>query len=230
MSTLLIRRRRPAGEPVVAGLHGGRHGGEIRSSPVVETIDGTARAGRICASLLEAGVTLHGVRQAVIDPDVPIADLDAIDLTADGLGTSRLGTSRLDERPATVVLGSHLVNAPDEARRLAFARLAARHLAPDGTLLLEHHPLDWAETAADLQPTPGGAVGMLEVRRDPPFVSAVSVFEVGGRVVRQPFTARVLSEQELEALLAAVGLAARRRLAATWLEAGSSRRSRSSAG
>jgi hypothetical protein len=60
---------------------------------------------------------------------------------------------------------------------------------------------------------------MVDVRRDPPFVSAVSVFDVGGRVVRQPFTARVLSEVELADALGAAGLVVVRRLSPTWLEA-----------
>ena len=60
---------------------------------------------------------------------------------------------------------------------------------------------------------------MLGVRRDPPFVSAISVYDVGGRMARQPFTARVLSEAELAAELDAVGLRVTRRLGPTWIEA-----------
>ena len=61
---------------------------------------------------------------------------------------------------------------------------------------------------------------MTRVRVEPPFVSAVSVYDVGGRVVRRPFTARVLSEPELVDALAAAGLFVRRRLSPTWLVAG----------
>jgi hypothetical protein len=60
---------------------------------------------------------------------------------------------------------------------------------------------------------------MVAVRVDPPFVSAVSVLDVGGRVVRQQFRARVLSDAELDEALAAAGLRRMRRLSATWLEA-----------
>lgn len=197
---LLIRRRRPIGEPDDAG----RHGGQRRHSPTLDVIDGTAGAGRICAALLELGISLAGVRQAVIDPDAAIEDLDAIDLGV---------------RSNVVVLGSHLINLPDDDRRSAFLRLAARQADAGGSVLVEHHPIDWAETAEPTTPTPGADVGMEEVRRHPPFVSAVSTFDIGGRYVRQPFTVRVLSEAELAEALEACGLNVTRRLGPTWLEA-----------
>ena len=197
---LLIRRRRPIGEPG----EGGRHGGERRHPQTLDVIDGTAGAGRICAALLELGIGLSGVRQAVIDADASINELDALDLGA-----------RFD----LVVLGSHLINLPDDDRRSAFLRLAARHAETGGSFLVEHHPIDWAETAEPTTPTPGADVGMEEVRRHPPFVSAVSTFDIGGRYVRQPFTARVLSDAELADALGDCGLAVSRRLGPTWLEA-----------
>ncbi|HET9851505.1 MAG TPA: hypothetical protein VFP56_03245 [Candidatus Limnocylindrales bacterium] len=200
MNVLLIRRRRPAGEPDV----GRGHGGTIGRSPTLQLLDGTTGAGRICAALLDLGVTLDGVRQAVFDASAPVEDLESIDLA---------------ERARLVVLGSHLVNAPEPERRAAFLDLAARHVELGGTLIVEHHPVDWAETAGDVEPTPGSALGMVNVRRDPPFVSAVSVFDAFGRVVRQPFRARVLSEAELVSELDSAGFAVARRLGPTWIEA-----------
>ena len=164
---------------------------------------GTSGAGRITLALSALGFSLDDVTQAVIDATMPSEELDAIDLGP-----------RFD----LIVLGSHLVNLPEELSRGGFLRLAGRHLAPAGALLIEHHPLDWATTAAATPSTPGGSQpGMVDVRRDPPFVSAVSVYDVGGRVVRQPFRAQVLSESELAAALEAAGLTVRRRLSPTWL-------------
>jgi hypothetical protein len=200
VSALLIRRRRPIGEPG----EGGRNGGGRRHSPALDVIDGTAGAGRICAALLELGIGLSGVRQAVVDADASIYDLDAIDLEA-----------RFD----LAALGSHLINLPDDDRRSAFVRLVARHVGGGGRVLVEHHPIDWAETAEPTTPTPGADVGMDEVRRHPPYVSAVSTFDIGGRYVRQPFTARVLSDAELADALGTSGLVVTRRLGPTWLEA-----------
>jgi hypothetical protein len=193
MASLLIRRRRPIDEPAGSA----------------STLDGTKGAGRIVLALAELGVEIatgHGaVRQLVVDPDTPIADLGRLDVGG---------------RFERLLLGSHLVNRPEEDVRAALLGLALRHLAPGGRVLVEHHPIDWASTAADVQPTPGGGgLGMVDVRRDPPFVSAVSVYDVGGRVVRQPFRARVLSEAELDAALAVSGLRRTRRLGPTWLEA-----------
>ena len=198
---LLIRRRRPAGEP--DGLAGAAEPGDA-GPPILQRFDGTAGAGRICAALLDLGIQVAGVRQAVLDPEASDSDFAELDL---------------DDRFDLVVLGSHLVNAPEAARRSAFLSLGARHLRERGRLIVEHHPIDWAETAADVEPTPGSAIGMVDVCRDPPFVSATSVFDAFGRVVRQPFRARVLSEAELAAELERHGLTVTRRLGPTWLEA-----------
>lgn len=177
MTALLIRRRRPIGEP--------------------------AGSGRVLHALAEFGLAHQAVTQLALDAEPRPADLDAMDVV---------------ERFDLVVLGSHLVNVPDSRVRQALLDLAHRHLAPGGSVLVEHHPLDWAETAAAVRPTPGGSdLGMDDVRRDPPFVSAVSVYDIGGHVVRQPFRARVLSDSELDEALAAAGLIRRERLAPTWL-------------
>jgi hypothetical protein len=195
VSLLLIRRRRPIGEP--ASLR-------QRGTSEVGTIDGVGGAGRIAHALLEAGIGVVAAEQLVIPADIELEQLRALDL---------------GRQFDTVVLGSHLVNLPDEDRRTGFLALAARHAERKGSLLVEHHPIDWPQTAGEVEPTPGGAVGMLEVRREPPYVSAVSVFDIGGREVRQPFTARVLSEAELADSLAAGGLLVTGRVSPTLLEA-----------
>jgi hypothetical protein len=195
-AALLIRRRRLLGESpdLVAG-----------PVPGIGSLRGTAGAGRALASLRELDLRFRTVLQAVIDPGLGVAELD------------RLDAGRLF---VFVILGSHLVNTPDEDVRRALLRASCRHLVGDCDVLVEHHPIDWAETAAPTPPTPGAEVGMRNVKRDPPFVSAVSVYDVGGREARQPFTARVLSEAELASELEAAGLFVRRRLGPSWLQAG----------
>ena len=193
---LLIRRRRPIGEPAAL---------VDLDDTGVGTVEGTAGAGRIAQALIELGYLLDSVTQAVIPTD---------------LGLDALARLDLGRRFETVVLGSHVVNLPDADRRAAFLALVRRHLADSGVVLVEHHPIDWAETAEDVRPRPGSQVGMEDVRRDPPIVSAVSVYDIGGRLVRQPFTARVLTEAELADELEASGLVVRRRLSPTWLAAG----------
>jgi len=150
VTALLIRRRRPIGEP--------------------------AGAGRVIHALADLGLPIQPVEQLALDAGLLPADLDAMDLV---------------DRFELVILGSHLVNVPVPPVRRALLRLARRHVGPGGSVLVEHHPLDWAETAASVRPTPDGSdLGMVSVRRDPPFVSAVSVYDVGGHMVRQPFRAR----------------------------------------
>jgi hypothetical protein len=183
--TLLIRRRRPTGEPA--------------------RLDGLGGAGRLSEALRALDIPIAEVAQVVIDHDGTIGELELIDL---------------GPRFEIVALGSHLVNTPDPDRRRAYLALAARHLARGGRLLVEHHPIDWAETAEPTPSVPGSTLGMVEVRRHPPFVSAVSVFDSGDHVERQPFTALVLSETDLDATLAEAGLSRRARRSPTWLEAG----------
>jgi hypothetical protein len=197
-AALLIRRRRPIGEPAEA---------DPAASPHAALLHGASGAGRILQSLTELGVPLRDLVQSLHDPESTPADLDALDV-------GRLFS--------VVILGSHLVNSSDEALRRAFLHAARRHVDGEGDVLIEHHPLDWANTAEPTQATPGAEVGMRDVRRDPPFVSAVSVYDIGGRVVRQPFRARVLADSELEAHLGAAGLFVRRRLSPTWLQAAAS--------
>jgi hypothetical protein len=204
MAALLIRRRRPIAEP--AGDHA--------------TLDGPSGAGRIVVALAELGVDLD----LDLDLDLDRERVHQLIVDADASATI-IGRLDVGRRFDVVVLGSHLVNRPEEPIRQALLGLARRHLEADGRLLIEHHPIDWATTAADVPATPEGQLGMVDVRRDPPFVSAVSVYDAGGRVVRQPFMARVLSEAELVEACAAAGLVVRGRLGPTWLRASPARSS-----
>lgn len=195
-AVLLIRRRRPIGEPGALELGG---------TPGYRLLRGASGAGRVRLALVELDVSTTTLDQAVLDLAVTVADLDALDV---------------GRRYEVVVLGSHFINSPDADLRRALLRAAGRHLVGECDVLVEHHPVDWLETAAPTSPTPGAGVGMEEVRIDPPFVSAVSTYDSGGRYARVPFTARVLSEAELDAELAGAGLVRRRRLDPTWLLAG----------
>ena len=195
MTALLIRRRRPIDEaPGLIPL----------TTPRAFRLDGTANAGRVIHALAEAGLRFPTLAQLVLD----------IDATAGALARLDLGT-----RFATVILGSHLVNTPDEHLRRALLRAATRHLVGGGALLIEHHPVDWAATAGEVTAVPGGAPGMVDIRVEPPFVSAVTVYDARTKMVRQPFTARVLSDEELRLELGLVGLGDSQRMSPTWLKA-----------
>lgn len=195
-AVLVIRRRRLLGELPNA---------EPAGSPRSAVLRGTSGAGRVLQSLSDLGRTFPSVIQSIHDAGASPEDIDALDV---------------GRRFGCVILGSHLVNVPDESLRRALLVAARRHLEAGGEVLVEHHPVDWASTAAEVRATAGGSVGMVDVQRHPPFVSAVSVYDAGGRIARQPFTARVLSEAELAAALADAGLRIRGRLGLTWLAAG----------
>jgi len=87
-------------------------------------------------------------------------------------------------------------------------------------VLIEHHDPGWAQTATDSRIELDALVlGLSDVRRHPPFVSAVARYEVEGNTFRHPFTARVLSVAEISDELARVGLRLRRGLTNGWTEA-----------
>jgi hypothetical protein len=170
------------------------------------TLDGTEGAGRIVLALAELGAEVDEPFQLVVDPDASAADLRGIDVGS---------------RFRTVAQGSHLLNLPDRGLRHAYLELTRRLVADSGAALIEHHPLDWLETAAPTSPTPGvgSQPGMEDVVIDPPFVTATSVYDIHGHEERVPFRAQVLSHPEIEAELRGVGLALARRLSPTWVEA-----------
>jgi SAM-dependent methyltransferase len=170
-----------------------------------------AGAGRVTHALAELGHRVVAVDQSpemlqwVRGAETVVADIEGLDL---------------GRRFDAVVLGSHLVNTDDDATRAAFLATCRRHVADGGVVLIEHHPADWAETARESRSERNGVVLKLtEVRRDPPFVSATSVYEVEGQTFRQSFVARVLSPEELSTELRAAGLQIRRALSPTWTEA-----------
>ena len=172
------------------------HGVLPAGAEVLELGCGT---GRIAHRLVELG---HGV-VGVDESAEMLAHLRGVEAVR-----SRIEDLRLDRRFAGVLLAAHLLNTPSDADRHALLTAAARHLATDGRLIVQWHPPAWFDTAADGQ---GGAVGSVEVSlrdvgRDGDLLSATVDYRVGDRSWSHPFTARVLTEAELNAALAAAGL------------------------
>ena len=200
----MSRADRPMAEPALTTLLIRRRRPIAEPAGDAATLDGVAGAGRIVLALAELGAGFGDIEQLIIDVEAGLARIEAL---------------QAQSTYPMVILGSHLVNRPEESMRRALLDLAVRHLAPGGQLLIEHHPIDWAENAEPTPATPGAAPGMVDVVRDPPFVSAVSVYDAGGRELRQPFTARVLSETELTHAVGAVGLRITNRLGPTWVVA-----------
>ncbi len=164
-----------------------------------EVLDLGCGTGRIAHRLVALG---HPV-VAVDESPAMLAHLTGVEAVR-----SRIEDLRLDRRFAGVLLAANLLNTPSDADRHALLAAAARHLAADGRLVVQWHPPAWFDTAADGR---GGAVGSVEVSlrdvsRDGDLLGATVDYRVGDRSWSHPFTARRLTEADLDAALATAGL------------------------
>ena len=157
-----------------------------------------AGAGRVTHALIARGLRVTAVDDSA-EMLAVIHGAETVLASIEGLALGR----RFD----AVILGSHLVNTPDDAQRLALLRAARDHVHQHGSVLLEHHASEWAQTAEEGESRAGDVtIALREVRRHPPFVSAVAEYRVDGHTFAQPFTARILSDEELAGELGLAGL------------------------
>jgi hypothetical protein len=106
-----------------------------------------------------------------------------------------------------VLLASQLINTGDR-QRAAFLATCARHVAPDGVVLIQRYDPAWG---ADPRPSASehGDLRMrvIDPRRDGRHLTATVEYEIGGRRWQHgPFTSTIVDDAELEARLAANGL------------------------
>jgi SAM-dependent methyltransferase len=113
---------------------------------------------------------------------------------------------RLGRRFDGALLASHLVNDPNLG--VAFARTAAAHVATRGVVIGETYPPDWDPSASIGRTAHLGeaTVTLTSARLDGDVLTAEVRYGVDGLEWRQPFTARVLDDASLRALLGAAGL------------------------
>lgn len=116
-------------------------------------------------------------------------------------------TLELGRRFPCVLLASHLVNA-DDADRAAFLACCRRHVAADGVVLIQRlePETDWSTLEGRTQERGGVSVTLRDVHLDGRSLSAVAEYRIGDDVWRQPFTSRLLDDEELADELAAAGL------------------------
>jgi SAM-dependent methyltransferase len=188
-SPILLYRRLPAGdEPQIISR---------AVPPGASILELGAGAGRVTHPLVRLGYRVT----AVDESPAMLAWVHGAERVP-----ARIEGLDLRQRFDAVLLASHLVNDPDDGRRLRFLETCRRHVTDRGVVLVEHHPADWATTAAEgEQEVEGITVALRDVRREPPFVSAVAVYVVDGQTFRQPFTVRVLSAEGLAAAFRAAG-------------------------
>lgn len=170
-----------------------------------------AGAGRVTHVLVERGYRVTAVDESA-EMLAGISGAETVRASIEGLALGR----RFD----AVVLGSHLVNTSDDQQRRALLRTCRDHLSRHGIALIEHHAVTWVDTAEDGESQAGEVtVALREVNRHPPYVSAVAEYRVDGHVFRQPFTARILTDDELAQELRRVGLEVVERPSPRWTAA-----------
>lgn len=174
-----------------------------------ELIHGVLPAG---AEILELGSGTGRMTHRLIELGHPVTAIDnSPEMLAHVRGAetvqAEIAGLDLDRQFGCVLLASNLINVGD-AERAAFLDTCARHVAPDGVVLIQRYDPAWA---ADPQPSEserdGVRIRVLEPRRDGPMLIATVEYEVGGQTWRHgPFSATILTDDELETDLATAGL------------------------
>jgi SAM-dependent methyltransferase len=134
-----------------------------------------------------------------------------------------IATVRLAQRFDLVLAASHLLNQPDREDRRRLYDTVAWHLSENGTALFEWHPPDWFDA---LEPgiSPEGRIGPVRTRLRVDTIAnglltAAVTYADEGRQWTQPFTARRLTPDQVDAELAEVGLTLAEPPAPRWLRA-----------
>jgi SAM-dependent methyltransferase len=189
-----------------------------------ELVHGVIPAG---AEILELGCGAGRMTHRLLELGHPVT---AVDNSAEMLARVRGATTveaeiedlDLGRRFGCVLLASQLINVGDD-ERAAFLSTCARHVSPDGVVLIQRYDPVWAADPTPSVTEKGGVrIRVLEPRREGGTLRATVEYEVDGRTWRHgPFTSHILDEAELEAQLMEHGLRMDRWLddRATWLAA-----------
>jgi hypothetical protein len=113
----------------------------------------------------------------------------------------------LDEAFDSVILGSCLVNTPDDSLREKQLARCRRHLHARGVLLLERFDPQWLREVGVGHVGRIGDIGMsvLEATNRDAEVDLCFRYEEGGEAWYQHFTARILDDEAIQQTLARAG-------------------------
>lgn len=192
----------PLGEPELV------HAAVPPGSEILELGCGT---GRITHVLIERGHRVTAVDNSpemlahVRGAETVLSDIESLDL---------------GRRFPVVLLASNFVNAPDDAELDAVLAACSRHVEPGGRVLLERMPPEW-EPREGTQDVGGVRIALRDYVPDGERFSAVMEYEASGERWTQPFTARLISDEGVDAALLRAGLRRTRWLdeRRAWLEA-----------
>jgi SAM-dependent methyltransferase len=199
---LLYARLPPLGEPEL--IHGAIPAG-------AEVLELGAGAGRITHPLLELGHPVVAVDNSaemlahVHGAETVLADLETLDL---------------GRRFPVVVLASNFVNDPEPAARRTFLGCCARHVLPQGQVLVQGFPRDWTPST-DWSEHDDVRIRLRRFTLDGDVVDGEMEYVVEGQHLVHRFRSKLLSDEELDADLLAVGLRRVRDLddRGSWIEA-----------
>ena len=168
--------------------------------PPATVLDLGSGPGRIANALVRRGYTVV----AVDDSEEMLRHVQGAETVLGDVASLRFGR-RFD----CVLLASHFVNAADGDRRRAVLETCSIHLASDGVLVAEAYPdsLDWDDAVGRTSRSGDVVVRVEEATRVGDLVEATVAYELGGRIWRQRFGARMLDESDLRRELSSVGLA-----------------------
>ena len=165
------------------------------------------------ASILELGAGAGRVTRRLVALGHPVV---AVDESAEmlarirGAETVRARIQELDlgRRFDAVLLAAFLVNTDDRDLRRRFVEACRRHVGDGGCVLVQRHPPDWFDDAAEGERTADGVTYRLrDLRRPGPGLLAATVeYQVGDQVWTQWFTAERLDDEALAAALGEAGL------------------------
>jgi SAM-dependent methyltransferase len=167
-------------------------------APAASVLDLGCGPGRIAGPLVALGHQVTGV------DDGP-GMIAALPSGVDGI-VADARTVRLARRFDAVLLASHLLNAPLDGP--AFVATAAAHVKADGVVIGETYPPGWdPEEGVGRETRLGNArITLLRAALVGDLIDAEVRYGVDDRLWTQPFTARLLDEAGVRALLGTAGL------------------------
>lgn len=192
----------PLGEPELI------HAAVPAGSEILELGSG---AGRITHPLVALG---HRV-VAVDNSEEMLASIRGAETVLADMETLALG-----RRFPVVLLASNFINEADDTQRRMYLDCCARHVLPDGQVLLQGFPRGWRPSTNWMEQ---GSVRfrLRHYESDGALVSGEMEYVVDGSTLVHTFVSRLLTQEELDEDLHSVGLERRSELddRGSWIEA-----------
>ena len=184
------------------------HGAVPAGSEILEL---GAGAGRITRGLVVLGHPVLAVDQSQ-------AMLDRIDAAETVLAD--LEKLSLGRRFPVVLLASNFVNDPDRSRVRAYLDSCARHVLPNGQVLIQGYPRDW-QPSSEWRDLGGVRLRLRSFELDGAQLRGEMEYVVAGQTLFHAFEALLATEAQIDADLEAAGLRCHRYLddAGSWTEA-----------